>query len=242
MRVLTVTNQKGGVGKTVLACHLALAGVEEHKRVLLIDLDTQANATLTLTLDLSLPKKNGGSANLFFREPLDPIPTASGVEVLHGHQHLDALDAEYSLEQALPIRDELRQLPYDLIVVDTPPAIGLRHVGPILWCDVCLTPMEPNAYSVSGLSHTLNTLSFARRLNPGVRSRAIINRYIKRSKQHAFYIAEIARHIELTKPFLPLRVAVPDALDAGVPVWRFSRAAPETKRQWRELCGGFACE
>lgn len=242
MMVLTVTNQKGGVGKTVLACHLALAGIEDHKRVLLIDLDTQANATVTLTLDLSLPETGGGSASLFTGDRLDPIRTPSRVDVLHGHQHLDALDSAYSLERALLIRDLLRALPYDLVVIDTPPAIGLRHVAPILWCDRCLTPMEPNAYSVSGLSHTLTTLKLARSLNPGVRSSAIINRYIKRSKQHAFYIAEIGRHIQLTEPFLPLRVAVPDALDAGLPVWRFHRAAAETRQQWRELCGGFVRE
>ena len=137
------------------------------------------------------------------------------------------------------MRERLRALPYDLVVIDTPPAIGVRHVGPILWSDLCLAPLEPNSYSVAGLGHTLNTLSFARRLNPGLRFRAIINRYIRRSKQQAFYIRELARHIELAQPFLALRVAVCDALDAGLPVWRFPRAAPETRREWRELCGGF---
>lgn len=239
MKVLTVTNQKGGVGKTVLACHLAFAAVERGKRCLLVDLDTQANATSTLTGDATLANGDGGSAALLTGAPPEPVATTSGVDVLPGHQRLDALDTEYHLEGTLPVREKLRELPYDVIVIDTPPAIGLRHVGPILWCDVCLTPLEPNAYSVAGLSHTLGTLRFARRLNPSLVSRAIINRHIRRSKRQAFYIDELSRHIDLVEPYLPLRVAVPDALDAGVPVWVFRRASRETRELWKELCAEY---
>lgn len=236
MKVLTVTNQKGGVGKTVLACHLAFAAVEAGRRTLLVDLDTQANASVTLTGNPSLTARDSGSAVLFTGERPEPVQTETGIAVLHGHQHLDALDTRHDLQAALPARDRLRELPYDVAIIDTPPAIGLRHVGPILWCDLCLTPMEPAGYSIAGLAHTLNTLRFARRLNPGLRSQAIINRYIRRSSRHAYYLARLSRHIELAQPYLTLRVAVPDALDAGMPVWRFPRAARETREQWRRLC------
>ena len=239
MRVLTITNQKGGVGKTALALHLALAGQERGLKVLLIDLDTQGNASITLTGDASLPLRDGGSGNLFAGEGAKARTTDSGVSLLHGHQKLDAIDARITLPEALPIGQRLRRLPYDLVVIDTPPAIGLRHVAPMLWCDLCLTPLEPNGYSVAGLSQTLATLAYARRLNPALRSHAIINRHIKRSKRQREYIEQIGKRVELTRPFLSLHVAVADALDSGVPVWRFKRAAHITREQWSSLCGTF---
>ncbi len=239
MKVITVTNQKGGVGKTALALHLALAGSERGLRVLVIDLDTQGNASITLTGDAALPSQDGGSGDLFAAGGLAPLDTDSGISLLHGHQRLDALDGRLELRETLPVKGRLRSLPYDLIVIDTPPAIGLRHVAPMLWCDLCLTPLEPNGYSVAGLSRTLETLAFARGLNPGLTTHAVINRHIKRSKQQRLYIEQIAERVELTQPYLSLHVAVADALDSGVPVWRFRRAAKITREQWTGLCGRF---
>ena len=109
----------------------------------------------------------------------------------------------------------------------------------MLWCDLCLIPLEPNGYSVAGLSQTLETLAFARDLNPGLATHAIINRHIRRSRCQNRYIELIAARVELTQPFLSLHVAVADALDSGIPVWRFGRAAKATREQWMSLCGGF---
>lgn len=239
MKVLTVTNQKGGVGKTALALHLAFAGQERCMRVLLIDLDTQGSASITLTGDATLPSQDGGSGSLFTGGAVLPRETTSGIALLHGHQKLDAIDASLTIPETLDIRDTVRALPYDLVVIDTPPAIGLRHVSPMLWCDSCLTPLEPNGYSVAGLSQTLETLAAARRLNPRLETHAVINRHIRRSKGQQEYIGRIGERLELTRPFLSLHVAVADALDSGVPVWRFQRAAKTTREQWTTLCGGF---
>ena len=65
MRIVTVTNQKGGVGKTTLVCHLALAGVERGLRTLVVDLDTQGNASTMLARDAAVARQPGGSAALF---------------------------------------------------------------------------------------------------------------------------------------------------------------------------------
>ena len=238
VRILSVTNQKGGVGKTALALHLALAGRERGLRVLLVDLDTQANASLTLGRDPALPYRAGGAATLFGRGGIEPPPTPSGVDLLHGHQRLDGVDSRLSLEEARPIEERVRTLPYELVVIDTPPAIGLRHVAPILWCDRCVVPLEPNGYSVAGLAQTLRTLEMVREVRPGFRNQVVINRHIRRSRRQSFYIEEIGARVPLVEPYLALRVAVADALDVGLPVWRFPRATRDTKRQWQAVCGG----
>ena len=151
-RILTAINQKGGVGKTTLAVHIALAGRDAGLSVLLIDFDTQGSASVILTRDLSIADTPGGAEKLFSDpENLEPIQTPFEVDLLHGHQHLDRVDREFSLEDARALRGVLRDLPFDLVVIDTPPAVGTRHLAPLLWSDLALTPLEPTSSSLQGL-------------------------------------------------------------------------------------------
>ena len=76
-----------------------------------------------------------------------------------------------------------------------------------------------------------------RSLRPSLQNRILINRFNKSSGQQNRYIAALAEHVELTTPYLTLRVAVSDALDEGAPVWRFRRADRETRDTWKNLCG-----
>ena len=237
MRIVTVTNQKGGVGKTTLACHLALAGVEKGRRTLLVDLDTQGNASTMLARSAGIAHRPGGSAALFSEAALAPLATETGVDLLHGHQRLDEVDQRVALAEAAGIREKLLALPYDLVVVDTPPALGLRHLGPQVWADVVVTPLEPNSFSLLALSQTLAAIEEIRSLRPSLQNRILINRFNKSSGQQNRYIAALAEHVELTTPYLTLRVAVSDALDEGAPVWRFRRADRETRDTWKNLCG-----
>jgi chromosome partitioning protein len=119
MRIVTVTNQKGGVGKTTLVCHLALAGVERGLRTLVVDLDTQGNASTMLAGDAALARQSGGAATLFAGGEPQPTVIPSGIHLLHGHQRLDEVDQRVELAEAAGIRARLRALPYDLVVVDT---------------------------------------------------------------------------------------------------------------------------
>ena len=237
MRIVTVTNQKGGVGKTTLACHLALAGVEKERRTLLVDLDTQGNASTMLARSAGIAHVPGGSAALFSEAAPVPLATDTGVDLLHGHQRLDEVDQRVALGDAAGIRERLLGLPYDLVVVDTPPALGLRHLGPQVWADVVVTPLEPNSFSLLALSQTLAAIEEIRALRPSLQNRILINRFNKSSGQQNRYIAALAEHVELTTPYLTLRVAVSDALDEGAPVWRFRRADRETRDTWKNLCG-----
>src|SRR5688500_18949133 len=114
MRIVTVTNQKGGVGKTTLVCHLALAGVERGLRTLVVDLDTQGNASTMLARDAALAREPGGAAALFADGAVAPTVTENGLHLLHGHQRLDEVDQRVGLAEATRVRERLRALPYDL--------------------------------------------------------------------------------------------------------------------------------
>jgi chromosome partitioning protein len=123
------------------------------------------------------------------------------------------------------------------VVVDTPPALGLRHLGPQVWADVVVTPLEPNSFSLLAPSQTLAAIEEVRSLRPSLQNRILINRFNKSSGQQNRYIAALAEHVDLATPYLTLRVAVSDALDEGVPVWRFRSADRETRDTWKALCG-----
>ena len=236
MRIVTVTNQKGGVGKTTLACHLAMAGVERGLRTLLVDLDTQGSASITLSRDASIPRERGGAAQLFGDGTVEPMATASRVHLLHGHQRLDEVDHRADLRTAPAVRRRLRSLPFDLVVVDTPPAIGLRHLGPQVWADLVVTPLEPNSFSLLALSQTMAAIDEIRALRPRLKSRVLVNRFNRSARRQRRYIELLSHQVELTRPYLTLRVAVADALDEGVPVWRYRRADAELRARWRTVC------
>src|SRR5690349_16575417 len=114
-RILAVTNQKGGVGKTTLAFHLAARAAEDGKRVLLVDFDAQGNATTALIG--SMPPTLGsheGAAEVFLCNKIHPITTPLGVDLLPGHQHLDGVDT-FPFEDTPARLGFLLDLSYDFI-------------------------------------------------------------------------------------------------------------------------------
>ena len=164
------------------------------------------------------------------------MSTSTGIDLLHGHQRLDEVDQRVRLADAAGIRARLRALPYDVVVIDTPPAIGLRHLGPQVWADLVVTPLEPNSFSLLALGQTLSAIEEIRAIRPGLENRVLINRFNRSSGRQNRYIELLSEHVPLTTPFLTLRVAVSDALDEGLPVWRFRRADRETRETWKRLC------
>ena len=83
----------------------------------------------------------------------------------------------------------------------------------------------------------LATIEEIRAIRPGLENRVLINRFNRSSGRQNRYIELLSEHVPLTRPFLTLRVAVSDALDEGLPVWRFHRADRETRETWKRLCG-----
>lgn len=248
-RVLTVANQKGGVGKTTVLFHLAHLALEQGQRVLLVDLDSQGNATAALSADPTLLTARGGAELLFSDEPIEPIyltpaspnltmeakkvlrEAPGSLSLLHGHVHLDAVDTVFDLDRAIGIwRRRLRELPYDLVLIDTPPSQGVKPVAALLWSDQVVIPTILDDWSLSGVALTQSVITQAQNVNTPLTHKVLVNRFrnLKLERDLLSYQRETFPLLQLEEPFLPERVAVKLAVIAGVPIWRLkAREADE---------------
>jgi chromosome partitioning protein len=164
MQTIAVTNQKGGVGKSTVAVHLAVGLARAGHRVLVVDLDKQAHATLWLLGEV--PTAQGVAELLTGRDwQARRAQEREGLDVLAGTDDLP--DAEIKLQMrggALALRRGLEKLGkgYDYAVLDTPPNLGLLVINALAAADGVVVPVLPNYPSLLGLAELDATLGHVR--------------------------------------------------------------------------------
>ena len=157
MKIISVANQKGGVGKTTTAVNLATVLASTKRKLLLIDLDSQGNATTASGL-----KKENTFLELFEGKNINEIVVNSGngYDVIPGGEDLVALEAHIRTEPKKGfIEESLSGLKYDFVIIDTPPALNSLTVEALISSVGTLVPLQCEYYSLEGISSLLNTIT-----------------------------------------------------------------------------------
>ena len=244
MQIISVINQKGGVGKTTTVINLSAGLAQKEKKVLIIDLDPQGNATTGLGLS------NLENSNETIYAVLNGSKSISNVIKKTNYQNLDVVTSNVDLsglevetagdsKRAFILKGELTAYlndfrgHYDYILIDCPPSLSLLTVMALVSSNSLVVPLQTEFFALEGLTQLMKTIERIKaNLNPELSIRGILlTMYDKRNKLSS-QVEKEARDFFNDKVYLtviPRNVRLSEAPSHGMPVLIYDKSCPGSK-------------
>jgi len=226
-KVIAVTNHKGGVGKTTSTINIGAGLAKLGKRVLLIDLDPQANLSQSLGIKDPTATIYGAIRG---EHPLQPVNVLKRLDVVPSTLDLSGAEIELSSETGREyiLRELLDTVKgsYDYVIIDSPPSLGLLTVNALTSADEILIPLQAQYLALQGLSKLLEIVDkIQKRLNKGLRIGGVfITQYDSRKILNRNVVETIESHFKETvfKTRIRDNVALAEAPTQGQDIFRYN--------------------
>ena len=231
-KVLSIANQKGGVGKTTSTVNLAASLVATKRKVLLIDLDPQGNATMGSGIDKYAVEYSIYDV-LVDQKPISEVrlETVSGFDLVPSNSDLTAAEIELlsveGKERRMTEALEGYRSEYDYILVDCPPSLNMLTVNSLAASDGVIIPMQCEYYALEGLSSLLETIETIRSvLNPKLEIEGLLRTmYDPRNALSNQVSSQLTEHFEdkVFRTIIPRNVRLAEAPSHGLPALLYDK-------------------
>lgn len=237
-KIISIANQKGGVGKTTTAVNLSASLAKKNKKVLLIDTDPQGNATSGVGVDKSVQYSvydvlvdEIDIENTIQKteiKNLDVCPSninLAGAEV----QLVSVKEREYRLKSKL---DKIKE-EYDFVIIDCPPSLGLITLNAFTASDSVLIPIQCEYYALEGLGQLINTINLVKkRMNKSLAIEgALLTMYDARTNLSNQVVREVKNYFDdkVYKTVIPRNVKLSEAPSYGMPICMYDARSKGAK-------------